>query len=108
LISDPFLQPSTPLPQGDVGEGWIKDHPNIDEVARFCQPVLSVSKALEEYWDPDHVHFLITVKAPVEDAGPITVEEGAHVPELPLHIMHHRKSWVLTPPFHIVNLLRFP
>ena len=61
-------------------------------IARFYQPTLSTSEALGESWDPNHVHFLITVEEPVEDTGPVVFEEEAYVFELPLHAMHHRES----------------
>jgi len=55
-----------PLPIKSVDRNWIKDHPSIDDIARFCQPALPLSEIFEDPWDPRQVHFLITAKAPAD------------------------------------------
>jgi len=88
---------------------WIKDHPDINKVARFCQPIFRLSKLFDQSWDPEHVHFFITAKEAVEDAGPAKdSEETDGVPELPLQKMHRRESQVSAPPLQALNLVRFP
>ena len=87
----------------DVGVDWIKDHPDINNVARRCHPAFPLSELLDQSWDPKHVHFFITAKETVKDA-----EERDDVPELPLQTMHRRESQVSTPPLQALNSLRFP
>ena len=96
--SDSFLQPSTPLHVDDVGVDWIKDHPDINNVARRCQPVFRLNRLFDQSWDPERVHFLITAGETVED----------YVPELPLQTMYRRESQVSTPPLLALNSVRFP
>jgi len=83
----------------NVVEDWIKDHPDINKVARRCQPAFSISKLFDQSWDSEHVHFLVTAKEVMEDAGPAKdTEERDHVSELPLQTMYRRESQVSTPP----------
>jgi len=92
-ISDSFLQPSTPLPQGDVGVDWIKDHPNINEIARSCQPTFRLVTLFGRSRDPDHVHFFITAEGIVEDRVPVKAGgERGYVPKIPLYVTHRRES----------------
>jgi len=86
----------------DVGVDWIKDHPDINKVARRCQPIFQLSKLFDQSWGPEHVHFFITAKEAVEDAGPAKdAEKRDDVPELPLQTMHRRESQVSTPPYKL-------
>ena len=73
-----------------MGPGWLKDHPAIDEVAHICQASTPVGTLLKESWEPIHVHFLVIARE-LGDTDP-GEDEGNHVPELPLHAMHSRKS----------------
>ena len=93
----------------DVGMDWIKDHPDINQVARFCQPIFRLSELFDQSWDSKHVHFLITAKEAVEDADPAkAAEQWDYVSELPLQTMYRRESQVSTPPLQALNLARFP
>jgi len=93
----------------DVGVDWIKDHPDINNVARRCQPAFPLSELLDQSWNRKHVHFFITAEEAVEDAGPAKdAEERDRVSEFPLQMMHRRESQVSTPPLQALNLVRFP
>jgi len=93
----------------DVGVDWIKDHPDINKVARRCQPIFRLSKLFDQSRDPQLVHFFITAKEAMEDARPAKdSEERDDVPELPLQKLHRRESQVSTSPLQALNLVRFP
>lgn len=93
----------------DVGVDWTKDHPDINKVARRCQPAFPLSELFAQSWDRKHVHFFITAKETVEDAGPAKDdEERDHVSDFPLKMIHRRESQVSTPPLQALNLVRFP
>ena len=72
----------------DIDVDWIKDHPDINKVARRCQPAFRLSDFFDQSWDPEHVHFLITAKETVD----------GYSPESPLQAMHRSESHVSTSP----------
>jgi len=79
------------------------------KIAEICQPPVLVRKALGEYWDSDHVHFLITAVESQGDEDLTTAAERRDiVPGLPLQILNRRKYRVSIPYFHIAQNLPRP
>ena len=83
-----FLQPSPPLHSNVISEDWIETHPDIGDVALPCYRTFCINELFDESWEPDHVHFLISVKEPRKDLDPTSAEEW----KSPLHLMHLRES----------------
>ena len=76
----------------DVKRDWINTAGVIDDVANPCHEALIVSYALEESWDPNNVHFLITAKEAGGDEDFVEAAEKRDiVPELPLQTLNRSK-----------------
>lgn len=106
-MSDPVIQPSSPLLSNIIGINWVAEHSDVEVFCGRYQAIGPVSGALGT---SEHVHLVILASELVEERELVGAPEGRDsLKELPLQAIYRRECQVTKLPLQIVlNPLRLP